>query len=369
MDELLRELVAVCERSSREIRIMEVCGTHTVSIFRSGLKALLPDNLRLISGPGCPVCVTPQRYIDAAVELTSRPGMVLATYGDMVRVPGAEGSLEQARARGGVVLVVYSIEDAVAFAAAHPDRTVVFLGVGFETTSPTTAAGILMARRLRLGNFCVLPAHKSVLPAMMALLAGGDVPLDGFLCPGHVSVIIGSEAYRPIVAQHRRPCVVAGFEAGLIMEGLLRLARMVLRGEPALDNVYPVAVAPHGNPHALRLADQVFEPADAVWRGIGAIPDSGLRIRSRYAEHDAVRRFDISFGPDRVPPGCRCGEVLQGKVSPSECALFGGGCTPNTPVGPCMVSSEGTCAAWFRYGCLAPANGSAAQQATAAPRL
>ncbi len=350
MDEMRLELAAICERLPRAIQIMEVCGTHTVSIFRSGLRAMLPDNLKLVSGPGCPVCVTAQSYIDAAIELASLSNVVLATYGDMLRVPGTNGSLERQRALRANILVLYSIEEAVKFAAATPHRTVVFIAVGFETTAPTTAAGILMAQRSHLKNFCVLPAHKLVVPAMMALLASGDVPLDGFLCPGHVSVIIGSEAYRPIVEQHRKPCVVAGFEPGLIMAGLLRLAQMARQAEAALENLYPAAVSPRGNPHALRLVDEVFERTDAVWRGIGSISDSGLRIRSAYADYDAIHRFQMTFGQDHAPPGCLCGQVIQGKVTPAECPLFGGSCTPITPIGPCMVSSEGTCSAWYKYG-------------------
>ncbi len=347
---------------------MEVCGTHTVSIFRSGLKAMLPDNLELVSGPGCPVCVTAQSYVDAAIELASLPNVVLATYGDMVRVPGTNGSLERERALRANILVVYSIEDAVEFAAANPHRTVVFVAVGFETTAPTTAAGILMAQRGHLKNFCVLPAHKLVVPAMMALLAAGDVALDGFLCPGHVSVIIGSEAYRPIVEQRRKPCVVAGFEPALMIAGLLRLAQMAQRAEAALDNLYSAAVSPRGNPHALRLVDEVFEPTDAVWRGIGSISESGLSIRPTYADYDAIRRFDITFGQDHAPPGCLCGQVIQGKASPVECPLFGDGCTPMAPIGPCMVSSEGTCSAWYKYDGAATLNRPRTQAEEAGPR-
>ncbi len=369
MDEMSRELASVCERLPGAIQIMEVCGTHTVSIFRSGLKAMLPDNLKLVSGPGCPVCVTPQAYIDAALELASLPDVVLATYGDMVRVPGANGSLEQQRARGANILVVYSVEDAVTFAAANPDQTVLFIAVGFETTAPTVAAAILLAQARGLSNFCVLPGHKLVVPAIMALLDAGDVALDGFLCPGHVSVIIGSEAYRPIVEQHGKPCVVAGFEPALMMAGLLRLAQMAQRAEPALDNVYSVAVAPRGNPHALRLMDEVFEPADAVWRGIGLIPGSGLSIRPAYADYDAARRFDITFGEDHDPPGCLCSQVIQGKVTPADCPHFGGGCSPSTPIGPCMVSSEGTCAAWYKYGHSAAVKRSRMPEAMASPLI
>ncbi len=329
---------------------MEVCGTHTVAIFRSGLRALLPPNLRMISGPGCPVCVTAQRYIDAAIEIAERREVIVATYGDMLRVPGRHGSLETRRASGADVRVVYSIRDALELAVRHPDRTVVFVGVGFETTAPATALGILEACARGLENFCVLPAHKLVVPAMQALLEAEDVPLDGFLCPGHVSVIIGAQAYQPIVERHHRPCVVAGFEPAQILQGLARLVRQIERGEAKLENVYAVAVQDAGNPTALHVLNEVFEVSDAVWRAMGVIPRSGLAIRPKYARWDALARFDLALDADADPPGCRCGEVIQGKVAPPECDLFGASCTPLQPIGPCMVSSEGTCAAWFKYG-------------------
>ena len=346
----LDELAATCDRIGREVAFMEVCGTHTVSIFRNGIRALLPPTLRLVSGPGCPVCVTAQRYIDAAVDIAVRPGVIVATYGDMVRVPGRRGSLETRRASGADVRMVYSIRDALELAARSPDQTVMFLGVGFETTAPATAAAIREADARRIDNFCVLLAHKLIVPAMLALLEAKDVPLDGFLCPGHVSVIIGAEAYRPVVERHRRACVVAGFEPAQILRALLHLVRQIESGEPGLENVYEVAVKEGGNTTALRLLDEVFEVSDAVWRAMGVIPQSGLEIRRKYARFDALRRFEITPGPDEDPPGCRCGDVIQGKVTPQECGLFGDSCTPLRPVGPCMVSTEGTCAAWYKYG-------------------
>ncbi|MBW2733811.1 MAG: hydrogenase formation protein HypD [Deltaproteobacteria bacterium] len=332
-------------------RIMEVCGTHTVSLFRSGVKSMLPENVRLISGPGCPVCVTAQGYIDAASELCSKKGVTIATYGDMVRVPGRGGSLAEARARGGNVKVVYSARDAVEHASTHPEETVVFLAVGFETTAPATALAVLEAEARGLENFLILPGHKLVIPAMEALLAGEEVPLDGFLCPGHVSVIIGSEAYRPIVADHHRSCVVTGFEPKNMLQGLLRLLQILSGSEPELDNVYSVAVRPKGNTQALSIIERVFKLDDATWRAMGVIPKSGLALRETYARFDALKRFDgLDVNDDYDPPGCRCGEVIQGKVEPADCALFGASCTPMKPVGPCMVSSEGTCAAWYKYG-------------------
>lgn len=346
---LAHELHAVC-KGGPAISAMEVCGTHTVSLFRTGVKAFLPESFRLVSGPGCPVCVTAQGYIDAAIELAARPGVCIATYGDMLRVPGRNGSLERHRAQGGQVLVVYSVRDALHHAQAHPSTQVVFLAVGFETTAPATAAAVLEARRLGLGNFSVLLGHKLVMPAVQALLAAGDVPLQGFLLPGHVSVIIGARAYLPVARDFGLPGVVAGFEPAQMLRGLLGLARLIRRGEAAIENVYGVAVHDEGNPVALDFLSRVLEPADAEWRALGVIPMSGLGLKPAYADLDAAARFGVSFGGDYDPPGCRCGEVIQGKALPQDCPLFGKACTPRKPWGPCMVSSEGTCAAWFKYG-------------------
>ena len=351
LEQVRAELAQCCARIDHEITIMEVCGTHTVSIFRNGIRTLLPPNVRLISGPGCPVCVTAQGLIDAALDLAARPEVIVTTYGDMVRVPGRRGNLESRRARGGGVRVVYSIRNALELAAEQPDRMVVFLGVGFETTAPATAVAIREAHARQLDNFCVLAAHKWVVPAMMALLEARDVPINGFLCPGHVSVIIGARAYQPVVQHHHRPCVVAGFEPAQILQGLLGLAGQLERGVAELGNVYGVAVEDHGNPTALKLLDEVFDVSDALWRGMGTIPRSGMSIRRESARFDAIERFEITLEASEDPSGCCCGEVIQGKVTPPECSLFGDGCTPRDPIGPCMVSSEGTCAAWFKYGC------------------
>ena len=349
LSELRDQLAGTCARLGRDVTVMEVCGTHTVSIFRHGIRSLLPDNLRLVSGPGCPVCVTAQRYIDAAIGLASRSDIITATYGDMMRVPGRQGSLETQRAAGSDVRVVYSTREALQLARREPDRTVMFVAVGFETTAPATAAAILEAAAAGLDNFCVLPAHKWVVPAMMALLDAEDVPLNGFLCPGHVSVIIGTEAYRPIVEQHHRPCVVAGFEPQQIMLGLLHLVRQFERGEARLDNVYGVAVGDQGNPTAKAIIGDVFDVSDGVWRAMGVIPRSGMAIRRDYASYDALKRFRVELAADADPPGCLCGKVIQGKATPPECGLFGTDCTPLQPIGPCMVSTEGTCSAWFKY--------------------
>jgi hydrogenase expression/formation protein HypD len=334
----------------RRLRIMEICGTHTVSLFRTGIKSLLPESLKMISGPGCPVCVTSQGYINAACELASRPEVTICTYGDMVRVPGRTGSLEHQRAAGADIMVVYSARDAVRYAEQHPDRQTVFLAVGFETTAPTTAAAILEADQKRLQNFSVLTGHKLVIPAMLALLAAGDVPIDGFMCPGHVSIVIGANAYQPIVEANRKPCVVTGFEPENMLLGIAHVAEQVQRGEARVENIYGVAVTQDGNRIAQELMDRTFEPGDTVWRAMGTIPASGLVLREQYRRYDALTRFGLSLGTDYDPPGCRCGEVIQGKLDPIECTLFGTACTPTYPIGPCMVSSEGTCAAWHKYG-------------------
>lgn len=347
--QLVDDIAAACEQLP-PVQLMEICGTHTVALFRTGVKSLLPDTLRMVSGPGCPVCVTSQGYIDAACDAASRPDVTIATYGDMVRVPGREGSLEDRRAGGARVIVIYSARDAVRYAAEHPGEKVVFLSVGFETTAPASAAAVLEAEARGLSNFFVFPGHKLVIPAMEALLSGGDIPLNGFLCPGHVSVIIGADAYRPISEKYHKPCVVAGFEANEMLRGVLCILRQLVAGRAEVENTYGVAVTPQGNVYARQCLDKVFQPAATVWRAIGSIPLSGLELREPYRRFDAVEQLGIRVGDDYDMPGCRCGEVIQGLADPTDCGLFGTACTPMDPIGPCMVSSEGTCAAWFKYG-------------------
>lgn len=349
LDAARQAIAELAARIGRRVQLMEVCGTHTVSIFRSGLRVLLPANVRLVSGPGCPVCVTAQRHIDAAIELAGEANVTLATYGDMLRVPGRLGSLEQLRAAGASVHVVSSARGALQLARQLSDRTVVFLGVGFETTAPATAATVLEAERDGIENFLVLVSHKLVVPAMRALLEAGDVPLDGFLCPGHVSVIIGARAYESIVADFRRPCVVAGFEPPQILTGIEHLLRQISERRAALENVYPAVVSESGNPIAQELLRRVFVVSHTPWRELGVIPRSGLDFAPAYRRFDAALHFGLAPGADHDHPDCRCGLVIQGRLDPPECPLFGRECTPLRPVGPCMVSSEGTCAAWFRY--------------------
>jgi hydrogenase expression/formation protein HypD len=348
--DLSRRLIEKIRRTStRPARLMEVCGTHTVSIFRSGIRSVLPPTVSLLSGPGCPVCVTDQAEIDAFVELSRRPGVTVATFGDLMRVPGSASSLQRERAEGRDIRVVYSTMDALAIARKEPEREVVFLGVGFETTAPTVAAAVTAAGGMKLANFSVISAHKLVPPALEALMGLDAVTIDGFILPGHVSVIIGLDAYRPFFERHRIPCVVAGFEPADILQAVAMLAAQIEKGRPALENAYPRAVSPEGNAKARRVLEEVFEPADACWRGIGSIPASGLKIRPPYAAFDASRRFGLVFAEAKPPRGCACGEILTGKKTPPECALYKKVCTPIDPVGPCMVSSEGTCAAYYKY--------------------
>jgi len=331
------------------VNFMEVCGTHTVNAFRSGLHSLMPKNVTLLSGPGCPVCVTSQGEIDLFIELAGRPGITLCTYGDMLRVTGKAGSLERARSRGAEVRIVYSPLDAVALAAQHPQRQVTFAAVGFETTTPATAIALLEAKKLGLKNFTALVSHKRIMPALTALLESGTVNVAGFLLPGHVSVIIGYETYRPVVEEYGLPCVVAGFEDLQIAAGLARLTELVRDGTPRLENWYPQAVSAEGNRKAQEVIERVFEPIDARWRGLGVLPDSGLGLRREFSEFDARVRFELTEPDSTEPAGCRCGEVITGRCTPAECGLFGKVCTPINAIGPCMVSSEGTCQAWFRY--------------------
>ncbi|HUO09257.1 MAG TPA: hydrogenase formation protein HypD [Phycisphaerae bacterium] len=333
----------------RRISLMEVCGTHTMSAFRSGLHSLLPDNITLLSGPGCPVCVTAQSDIDLLLQFTRIPNVTLCTYGDMLRVPSRNGSLERARANGADIRVIYSTLDAIAIAQQNPEKQIVLGAVGFETTAPATAAAVLQAEALNLPNFSVFASHKRVVPAMMALLESGDVHVDGFLLPGHVSAIIGVETYRPIIEEFHLPCVVAGFEEAHMAAAIATLAELIRDNRIDLLNDYPEAVNSAGNPAALQLLDQVFQPADVRWRALGVIPNSGLALRPQYATFDAQRRFNLQAPLDAEPPGCICGRVITGAATPHQCKLFATACTPVNPIGPCMVSSEGTCQAWFKY--------------------
>jgi hydrogenase expression/formation protein HypD len=345
-----RELAArAADRVGGQVHLMEVCGTHTHAIARCGLREGLGESVRLVSGPGCPVCVTSAGQIDLCLSLAERPDVILATFGDLVRVPGTHASLAEVRARGGKVKVVYSPLEAVDLAEENPDLRVVMAAVGFETTAPSIAVTVQEAARRGRDNLLVLSAHKLVPPAMRALLAAEDVRLHGFICPGHASVVIGSDAYRDIVARYRVPCVVTGFEPADILWGVKRLLRQVAEGEAEVENAYGRAVRAEGNRHAVEAIYSVFEVADASWRGIGLLPDSGLRPREEWSRFDAMERLQLTEPEAQEHPACHCGEVLQGKILPAECAAFAKACTPTRPLGPCMVSSEGACAAQYRY--------------------
>jgi hydrogenase expression/formation protein HypD len=334
------------------MRFMELCGTHTAAVYRDGLHSLLPKTLTHISGPGCPVCVTHDREIAACLELAGRDGVILACFGDMMRIPGPGGmTLGKAGAEGADARVVHSPLDALRLAAAHPDRTVVFLGVGFETTAPSSAATVLRAAEQGMDNFVLFSLHKLVPPALETLLADEDCGgIDAFLLPGHVSVVIGTAPYRFIAEQYGKPGVVGGFAPADILLALLHLIGMRREGRAEILNCYGRAVSDGGNARARALADAVFEPVDALWRGLGRIPHSGLALRGDYERFDARVRFvpDLPDVPEN--PACRCGDVLRGRIAPRDCPLFGKQCTPATPSGPCMVATEGSCAAAFRYG-------------------
>ena len=343
-----RLMDAACEKVGEQINIMEVCGTHTVSIFRNGIRPTLPAGLKLLSGPGCPVCVTDQGYIDVVLDFAQREDCIIATYGDMIRVPGKAGSLETCGDAN--VKIVLSSDDALRLAEKHPDKTVVFVAVGFETTTPATAVAVAEAEKKGIENFCILSGHKLVIPAMEALLSDEQNKITAFLCPGHVSVIIGSDAYSPIVSKFKKPCVVAGFEPMQIIEGIAEICRQLADGEAEVSGVYEGVVSPIGNLTAHKIVEKYFEPYDGYWRGLGAIRGGTLKLKAGYARFDAMERFGIDEIPAEELAGCQCGRVLSGLIDPPECGMFEKKCTPDTPVGPCMVSSEGACAAWYKYG-------------------
>ena len=340
---------SACKALGRQINIMEVCGTHTVSIFRNGIRSTLPRGLKLLSGPGCPVCVTEQGYIDTVLQLAERDDCLIATYGDMIRVPGEGGSLETKHTNANVK-VVLSSEDALQLARDNHDKVVVFAAVGFETTAPATAVVVKEAAAESIDNFCILSGHKLVVPAMRALLSGKNHNIDAFLCPGHVSVIIGFGAFAEIVEDFKRPCVVAGFEPMQIIEGLGEICRQLSLCKAELRSMYAAVVTEQGNATAQKAIAECFEPVDGYWRGLGKIERSTLKLKDKYSRFDALKRFNITEMQGEDTSGCRCGEVLCGLIEPPECGLFGKSCIPQEPVGPCMVSYEGVCAAWFKYG-------------------
>ncbi|WP_243545546.1 hydrogenase formation protein HypD [Pseudodesulfovibrio tunisiensis] len=333
-----------------ELRFMEVCGTHTVAIFQSGLRSLLPEGVVHLSGPGCPVCVTHESEVNAFLDLAGRDNVILATFGDLMRVPGNNGrNLKQAQADGARVKVVYSPFDTLKLAKENPGDTVVFIGVGFETTAPTIAATMKMAREQGIDNLQVLCFHKTVPQALIALMDDPDTRIDGFILPGHVSAIIGLEPYRFIADRYARSAVVTGFEPVDILQALVSMVEWRNQGVARVENYYTRIVPDQGNPTAMSVMYEVFEPADALWRGLGEIPGSGLEIRPEWESFDAKKSFGVTISETPPLPGCRCGQVLKGVIRPDECPLFKKVCTPAKPVGPCMVSTEGSCAAYFKY--------------------
>lgn len=347
---LAERIRQLAEGRTKPMTFMEVCGTHTMSIYQYGIRTLLPSGVRLISGPGCPVCVTPVGYVDRAVACARLPETIVATFGDMVRVPGSISSLLEERAKGADIRIVYSPLDALALAEKNPGKRVVFLGVGFETTAPTIAATIITACSRRVGNFFVLSAHKTIPIPMKVLSADPELGIDGFLCPAHVSAVIGADAYRFLAEEHGVPCVVTGFEPADILQGVAMLACQLTEGRSAVENEYSRFVTPGGNRKAQELISRVFVPVDTAWRGLGVIPESGLEIAKEFAAFDADKAVPVGVAEPREPEGCLCGEVLKGKIAPADCPLFATACTPEQPVGACMVSSEGSCAAAYKYG-------------------
>jgi hydrogenase expression/formation protein HypD len=348
--ELARKLLDRIHRQSRKhIRLMEFCGGHTVAIFKHGLRQLLPDNIEMLSGPGCPVCVTATTDLDKAIALAKLPDTIITSFGDMVRVPGSTSSLQRAKAEGADIRIVYSTQDALAVARDNPDKLVIFIGIGFETTAPTVGASILQALQEDIRNYYILSLHKVCPPIMKALLDMGEVKIDGIICPGHVSTIIGSHPYEFITENYGIACAISGFEPVDILLTVDMLVEQIENDDPKVENAYGRGVKPEGNLPALKLMDTVFETGDANWRGIGTVPSSGLRLRPEYERFDADKVFDIDPGPTVEPKGCICDSILRGIATPLECNLFRKTCTPERPVGPCMVSSEGSCATYFHY--------------------
>lgn len=341
VDRLLERIKTI----QNPIFLMEVCGTHTMAIARAGIRKMMPENLKLLSGPGCPVCVTPQEVIDWTVELAKQRGVIITTFGDMVRVPGTKESLEIYHPR-----VVYSARDALAIAQENPGKDIVFVGVGFETTSPTVAATILEAEERKIKNFFVIPAFKLIPPALEFIARSPRININGFILPGHVSTIIGSKPYEFIAKKYHIPGCITGFEPIDILIGIENLIEQILEKESRIDIEYKRVVKPEGNETAIRILNRVFEQIDSMWRGIGRIPKSGLGLRKEFQHFDATMRYDIKNIKSKEPKGCICGEILLGLKIPPDCPLFAKVCTPANPVGACMVSSEGSCAAYFRYG-------------------
>jgi hydrogenase expression/formation protein HypD len=345
--------IAALVRPGETVRIMEVCGGHTHAIYRHGLEDLLPPEVELVHGPGCPVCVIPMGRVDDAIALAEEPGVTLATFGDMMRVPGGRGSLLEAKARGADVRMVYSPLDALALAARLPERRVVFFAIGFETTAPATAVTLLRARAAETPNFAVFCNHVTIEPPLRAILETPGLRVDAFIGPGHVSTVIGTDAYRFIPVEFGRPVVVSAFEPVDLLQSIAMLLRQRSEGRCEVENQYTRVVRPEGNSRALAALGETMELRDDFeWRGLGTIPRSALRLRPTFAAWDAEELYALPGARIEDPKACRCGEVLTGQIKPWECGVFGTACTPERPLGTCMVSSEGACAAFYAYGRL-----------------
>ena len=349
MKDLTDNIKRLMQEIGRPVRLMEVCGTHTVAIFRHGIRSLLPEGISLLSGPGCPVCVTSVTDVDTAIAIAMTEDVILTTFGDMMRVPGDTKSLLDARAEGGDISIVYSPLDALKLAVENPGKKIVFFATGFETTSPSMAGTIIEANRRGIRNFYIYSAHKTVPAALKALLDSGEVRVDGFIMPGHVSTIIGTAPYEFIAADYRKPAVVTGFDGHDILAGILMILQQIAQGRAVVEIQYTKVVRPEGNPKAVEILEEVFEPDDAHWRGIGVIPGSGLKLSAKYAGREIRNVLKLDVPPGSEPKACSCGDVLKGIKMPYECALFGKVCSPDKPVGACMVSSEGSCAAYYKY--------------------
>ena len=348
--ELGHKLLAKIRSYKKCVTLMEVCGTHTMAFFRTGIRRSLPENITLLSGPGCPVCVTPIEVIEKAMRLACRENTVFFCFGDMMKVPGMHESLETAKAqKGAKVKVMYSPMEALEYAQREPQKTVVLLGVGFETTIPLFASVVMRAHEKQLKNLYLFPAFKLIPPALRYLLSSDSIAIDGFILPGHVSAILGEKSYQFMADEYRACGVVTGFQLIDLLEGVLLLLDMISHHSPGIKNQYSRFVSKEGNTKARELIDTVFAPDDAYWRGIGILKESGLRLKEDYARYDASQLIDFDIGDVAEPPGCCCGAIITGKMKPFDCALFKSVCTPRHPIGPCMVSSEGTCAAYYKY--------------------
>jgi hydrogenase expression/formation protein HypD len=346
---IVKDILVKLKKIEEPITIMEVCGTHTMSILKNGIKELLPKNIKLISGPGCPVCVTDEGYIDTAIELSKRENIIITTFGDLIRVPGEKSTLQKEKAIGRDIRVVYSPLDALTIAKENPNKEVVFLAVGFETTAPIIALSIFNAKKQGIKNFSVLNTIKTMPEAMKSLVLNDEVKIDGFLCPGHVSTIIGVKPFELLAKEYNIPLVIAGFEAVDIVAAIYRLVQMKINGEAKVENLYNRVVKYNGNENALRMINEVFYSSSSQWRGLGKLEGTGLSFNDDYISFNANKKFNIKNIKSKILKGCLCGEILRGLKEPKDCKMFKTLCNPLNPVGPCMVSEEGTCAAYYKY--------------------